>query len=144
SPHARVGNCQASNKAEGHPKGWPFCAGAKKKVPDAALPYPACKRTIPAEGYGSAGPVNSAPPGNTERTTPPQNTPLQLILICYLANKKRDRYRKIINNNYITFRSLKIYLRDELRPVRQIKNLQQEHNYNDRNQRSRRAVAHRS
>ncbi|MFY2738580.1 hypothetical protein, partial [Pseudocitrobacter faecalis] len=42
SPHARVGNCQASNIAEGHPKGWPFCAGAKK-VPDAALPYPAKK-----------------------------------------------------------------------------------------------------
>jgi hypothetical protein len=53
----------------------------------------------------------------------PKILPLQLILICYLANKKRDRYRKIINNNYITFRSLKIYLRDELRPVRQIKHL---------------------
>ncbi|MBZ2390252.1 hypothetical protein K6W59_09695, partial [Erwinia amylovora] len=25
SPHARVGNCQASNKAKGHPAGWPFC-----------------------------------------------------------------------------------------------------------------------
>ncbi|OWS84685.1 hypothetical protein B7C53_16020 [Escherichia coli] len=30
SPHARVGNCQASNKAKGHPDGWPFCVGAKK------------------------------------------------------------------------------------------------------------------
>ncbi len=36
SPHARVGNCQASNKAKGHPKGWPFCIGAKK-MPDATL-----------------------------------------------------------------------------------------------------------
>ncbi|MBY7186894.1 hypothetical protein K6716_17210, partial [Escherichia marmotae] len=27
SPHARVGNCQASDKAKGHPEGWPFCAG---------------------------------------------------------------------------------------------------------------------
>src|SRR5690606_3073360 len=25
SPHARVGNCQASNQAKGHPHGWPFC-----------------------------------------------------------------------------------------------------------------------
>ncbi len=25
SPHARVGNCQTSNQAKGHPKGWPFC-----------------------------------------------------------------------------------------------------------------------
>ena len=32
SPHARVGNCQASNQAEGHPDGWPFCVGAEKKV----------------------------------------------------------------------------------------------------------------
>ncbi|HHI3913538.1 TPA: hypothetical protein ACP5B0_004235, partial [Escherichia coli] len=30
SPHARVGNCQASNLAEGHPSGWPFCAGAEE------------------------------------------------------------------------------------------------------------------
>ncbi|WP_236926697.1 hypothetical protein, partial [Escherichia albertii] len=35
-PHARVGNCQASNKTEGHPKGWPFCIGAEKR-PDATL-----------------------------------------------------------------------------------------------------------
>ncbi|OWS86498.1 hypothetical protein B7C53_06990 [Escherichia coli] len=25
SPHARVGNCQTSNQAKGHPKGWPLC-----------------------------------------------------------------------------------------------------------------------
>jgi hypothetical protein len=25
SPHARVGNCQASNQAEAHPHGWAFC-----------------------------------------------------------------------------------------------------------------------
>ncbi len=36
SPHARVGNCQASNLAEGHPLGWPFCVGAKI-MPDATL-----------------------------------------------------------------------------------------------------------
>ncbi|MFU0446094.1 hypothetical protein ACMZZG_11490, partial [Pseudocitrobacter faecalis] len=57
------------NKAEGHPEGWPFCAGAKKKVPDAALPYPACKRTTLPNGT-ALQPVSSAPPGNTARTTP--------------------------------------------------------------------------
>ena len=34
-------NCQASNKAEGHPEGWSFCAGAEKNCRMAAAPYPA-------------------------------------------------------------------------------------------------------
>ncbi|EFE0883791.1 hypothetical protein F2N03_02435 [Escherichia coli] len=25
-------NCQASNKAKGHPSGWPFCIGAEKNA----------------------------------------------------------------------------------------------------------------
>ncbi|MEC5375984.1 hypothetical protein N8L13_21160, partial [Pseudocitrobacter sp. MW920760] len=57
SPHARVGNCQASNKAEGHPKGWPFCVSAKKQLNGASL--------------NSVGPVSAAPPGDTARTTSP-------------------------------------------------------------------------
>ncbi|HFU8775619.1 TPA: hypothetical protein ACH7HS_003071, partial [Escherichia coli] len=46
SPHARVGNCQASNKAKGHPSGWPFCVGEKNAGCDAGASYPAYAGTI--------------------------------------------------------------------------------------------------
>ncbi|MCV8387636.1 hypothetical protein, partial [Escherichia coli] len=47
SPHARVGNCQASNQAKGHPSGWPFCIGAEKNAGcDAGASYPAYAGTI--------------------------------------------------------------------------------------------------
>ncbi|ENZ5494133.1 TPA: hypothetical protein ACF2WJ_002301, partial [Escherichia coli] len=40
-------NCQASNKAKGHPSGWPFCIGAEKNAGcDAGASYPAYAGTI--------------------------------------------------------------------------------------------------
>ncbi|MGE2766760.1 hypothetical protein ACQHMR_21645, partial [Escherichia coli] len=63
SPHARVGNCQASDKAKGHPEGWPFCAGAEKS-PDATL-----ERLIrPTQGYGR-GQQRIIPPHTPDSAT---------------------------------------------------------------------------
>ncbi|MER1975890.1 hypothetical protein KHU12_07695, partial [Pseudocitrobacter faecalis] len=66
SPHARVGNCQALNKAEGHPKGWPFCVSAKKPA-GCGYALSGLHKNNPTEWHGSAAGQLRA---NTARTTP--------------------------------------------------------------------------
>ncbi|WP_420900127.1 hypothetical protein, partial [Escherichia coli] len=64
SPHARVGNCQASNKAKGHPEGWPFCAG-EEKAPDAMLAPLIQLTKVPRRGEAPCmpGSTMNTPPG---------------------------------------------------------------------------------
>ena len=76
SPHARVGNCQASDKAKGHPEGWPFCVAAER-MPDATL----ARLIRPTQGYGR-GQQRIIPPHTPDSATDTvsPNRPPQSVL----------------------------------------------------------------
>ncbi|EGO8359045.1 hypothetical protein EYW98_05925 [Escherichia coli] len=71
-------NCQASNKAEGHPEGWPFCIGAKK-LPDATLArlirptqaYPAYAGTVKEQLIPPHTPDSASPASLPTSIRPP-------------------------------------------------------------------------